>query len=161
MNILQYQIGKLSLLALLLLCVSQYMWGQQKTELTQNGYVKTKGKMNSEGKIIAGSRITGATIIIKGGNSTVSGNNGMFSMSVPKEKYYLQNVLKNGYVLADPEQLSKQYSCSANDMIIVMETPDDQLEEQLDASTRIRTTLTVQLQRKENEIREYRKVAGF
>lgn len=153
MNTYRHQNVKRLILALLSLCVVFYAWGQDRTELTQNGYVKTKGRMDGEGRIIAGSRITGATIILKGGNSTVSGENGTFSMSIPNKKYYLQNVLKNGFVLADPEVLSKQYNYSPNDMIIVMETPDDQLEEQMDAASRIRATLTAQLQKREREIK--------
>lgn len=120
---------------------------------TQKGYVKTKGRLNSKGQVVRGVRLSGASVIIKGGNSTTSGKNGAFTISVPSKKYYLQNVLKNGYVLSDPDILSKQYDYSSNDMIIVMDKPDDQLDDQLDAASRIRSTLTAQLQKKEQEIK--------
>lgn len=123
----------------------------------QNGYVKTKGRLSSNGSVISGTRISGATVILKGGNSTVSGTNGSFSVKIPSKKYYLQNVLKNDYVLTDPEVLSKQYDYSTNDLVIVMEKSDEQLEEQLDAASRIRSTLTAQLQRKEREIKRLKK----
>ena len=118
-------------------------------QTAQKGYVKTKGRLNSKGQVVHGVRLSGASVIIKGGNSTTSGKNGAFTISVPSKKYYLQNVLKNGYVLSDPDILSKQYDYSSNDMIIVMDKPDDQLEDQLDAASRIRSTLTAQLQKKE------------
>ena len=123
----------------------------------QNGYVKTKGRLSSNGSVISGTRISGASVILKGGNSTVSGTNGSFSVKIPSKKYYLQNVLKNDYVLTDPEVLSKQYDYSTNDLVIVMEKSDEQLEEQLDAASRIRSTLTAQLQRKEREIKRLKK----
>lgn len=135
-------------LFLSVLFVNLSIYGQN-----QNGYVKTKGRLSSNGSVISGSRISGASVILKGGNSTVSGTNGTFSVKVPSKKYYLQNVLKNDYVLTDPEVLSKQYDYSTNDLVIVMEKSDDQLEEQLDAASRIRSTLTAQLQKKEREIK--------
>ena len=136
------------LISVSLITLPIYIYGQN-----QNGYVKTKGRLSSNGSVISGSRISGASVILKGGNSTVSGTNGTFSVKVPSKKYYLQNVLKNDYVLTDPEVLSKQYDYSTNDLVIVMEKSDDQLEEQLDAASRIRSTLTAQLQKKEREIK--------
>lgn len=156
MNNVSFQIVKYFVFTFLFFCAASNVSAQQNTRLVQSGYVKTKGRLDSEGKLIPGSRIPGATIIVKGSNSTVSGEDGVFSMSVPNKTYFLQNVLKNGYVLTDPEVLSKQYNHSKNDMILVMETPDDQFEEQMDAASRIRATLTAQLQKKEREIKALR-----
>lgn len=121
---------------------------------TQKGYVKTKGRLGSNGVVMAGKRISGATVLIKGRSAVLSQSNGTFSFPVPAQNFYLQNVQKQGYVLTDPEILSKPYTYSSNDMILVMETPEEQLEEQLDAASRIRTTLTSQLQKKESEIKK-------
>ena len=121
---------------------------------TQHGYVKTKGRLASNGAVVAGKRLPGATVLVKGRTAVLSQSNGTFSFPVPTQNFYLQNVQKKGYVLTDPEILSKPYAYSSNDMILVMETPEEQLEEQLDAASRIRTTLTSQLQKKESEIKK-------
>lgn len=115
--------------------------------------MKTKGRLSNNGVVVHGTRLPGASVIIKGGNPVKSGANGTFAISIPSKKYYLQNVLKKGYVLSDPDILSKEYDYSTNDVIIVMDTPDDQLEEQLDAASRIRETLTAQLHNRELEIK--------
>lgn len=88
---------------------------------TQQGYVKTKGRLANDGSVVAGTRIPNATIQVKDRTPVVSQADGTFSFPIPADKFYLQNVQKQGYVLTDPEMLSKQYSYSANDLIIVME----------------------------------------
>ena len=119
---------------------------------TQQGYVKTKGRLGSNGVVIAGSRLSGATIIVKGGNAVLSGNNGTFSLSIPTNSYYLQNVQKLGYVLTDPDVLSKQYAWSKNPLVLVLETPSQQTDDRIAAEKKIRRTLRQQLQEKEDEI---------
>ena len=119
---------------------------------TQHGYVKTKGRLANNGAVIAGTRLSGATVSVKGGNAVLSGNNGTFSLSVPNNNYFLQSVQKDGYVLTDPEVLSKQYSYSKNPLVLVLETPDQQTDDKLAAERKIRRTLQRQLQDKEEEI---------
>ena len=119
---------------------------------TQQGYVKAKGRLNSNGSIIPGKRLSGATIVLKGGSSVVSGANGAFSMKVPSNKYYLQNVKKNGYLLVDPEVLSKTYAYSTNPLVISMETPTQKADEKLATERKIRRTLQRTLQQREDEI---------
>ena len=118
----------------------------------QKGYVKTKGRMGKNG-VIAGSPIPGASVILRGGNSTVSGNNGTFSLTVPSKKFSLQNVLKKNYVLTDPDILSKQYDYSTNLLTIVLETTSQQLEDKLAAHDKICETLRSRLKKKEEEIK--------
>ena len=119
---------------------------------TQQGYVKTKGRLGNNGTTIAGTRLSGATITVKGGNAVVSSRNGTFSLSIPNNSYYLQSVQKQGYVLTDPDVLSKQYAYSKNPLVLVLETPDQQMDDRLAAERKIRRTLTRQLQEKEDEI---------
>ena len=119
---------------------------------TQQGYVKTKGRLNSNGTVTPGVRLSGATVVLKGGSSVISGANGAFSMKVPSNKYYLQNVKKNGYLLVDPEVLSKTYAYSTNPLVISMETPDEQSADKLSNERKIRRTLQRTLQQKEDEI---------
>lgn len=120
---------------------------------TQNGVVKTKGRLANNGSVIHGVPLSGATVTVKGRNAVVSGNNGKFSLSIPGNNYYLQSVQKQGYVLTDPDVLSKQYVQSKNQLTLVMETPDDQLEDRLDVMNQIRNTLQNQLNKSRAEIK--------
>ncbi|WP_294743465.1 hypothetical protein [uncultured Prevotella sp.] len=88
---------------------------------TQQGYVKTKGRLGSNGAVIHGTPLSGATVTVKGSNAVLSANNGKFSLVIPSNSYYLQSVQKQGYVLTDPDVLSKQYMQSKNPLTIVME----------------------------------------
>lgn len=130
---------------------------------TQQGYVKTKGRLGNNGKVIAGSRLSGATISVRGGNAVLSGKSGVFALAISGNSYYLQNVQKQGYVLADPDVLSKQYAFSNNPLVLVLETPDQQLDDKLAVERKIRRTLQRQLQEKETEIealKEQQKLTG-
>ena len=49
--------------------------------------------------------------------------------------------------------LSKKQQYSSNDLILVMNKPDEQLEDQLETESRIRTALNDQLQKKEQELK--------
>ena len=118
----------------------------------QQGYVKTKGRLGANGSVIAGTRLSGATITVKGGNAVLSGNNGAFSLATPTSSYYLQNVQKQGYVLTDLDVLSKQYACSKNPLVLVLETPGQQTDDKLQVERKIRRSLQRQLQQREDEI---------
>ena len=130
-----------------MICVSVVMCAQ-----TQQGYVKTKGRLGSNGAVVKGSRLSGAVITVKGGNAVVSGTNGSFSLALLSNNYFLQSVQKQGYVLTDPDILSKQYAYSKNPLVLVLESPDQQADDRLEAVKKIRRTLQRQLQEKEDEI---------
>ena len=130
-----------------MICVSVVMCAQ-----TQSGYVKTKGRLGSNGAVVKGSRLSGAVITVKGGNAVVSSRNGTFSLSIPNNSYFLQSVQKQGYMLTDPDVLSKQYSYSKNPLVLVLEPPSQQTDDRLAAERKIRRTLQRQLQEKEDEI---------
>jgi hypothetical protein len=107
--------------------------------------VKTKGRLGNNGSVIAGTRLPGATVSVKGGNSVVSGSNGTFSLAIPSSYYSLQNVQKQGYVLTDPDMLSNQYAYSKNPLVLVLETLEQQTDDRLSAERKIRRTLQRQL----------------
>ena len=90
---------------------------------SQQGYVKTKGRL-VYGKVVSGTRLSGVTVIVRGRNAVVSSSNGSFSLPIPSNNFYLQSVLKQGYVLTDPDVLNRQYVQSKNPLMLVMETPD-------------------------------------
>jgi len=122
----------------------------------QNGYVKTKGRLNRNGIVVHGSMISGATIQVKGRTPVLSQSDGSFSFPIPSKSYYLESIQKRGYVLMDPEVLSRQYDYSTNPLVLVLETPNQLVDDRLAAERKVRRNLQKQLQQKENEIEELR-----
>lgn len=118
----------------------------------QQGYVKTKGRLGSNGTVIHGTPLSGATVIAKGRNAVVSGNNGKFSLSIPSHNYNLQDVQKQGYVLTDPDVLSRQYSYSKNPLVLVLEDKVQLEIEKRSIERKIRNKLYAELQKREIEI---------
>ena len=119
---------------------------------TQQGYVKTKGRMVN-GKLVPGQGLKGATVSIKGRTSVlVKADDGAFSFPVPEAQFRVDSVRKKGYQLVDMDALSKTYKHSVNPIYLVMETPEQQLQDQLAAERKIRRTLTNQLHQREDEI---------
>ncbi len=120
---------------------------------TQKGYVKTKGRMNSAGKVIPGKRLAGAVISVKGKNAVTSNSSGDFTLKLSGNNYILSNVRKQGYELTDIDALSKQYTYSAqNPHIIVMETSADKIDEQLMIEEKTRANLNKRIKKQQTEI---------
>ena len=119
---------------------------------TQRGYVKTRGRLQSNGTTIPGTRLSGATVTLKGNNSVTSGANGGFSFAVSNKSFCIINVRKNGYQIYDRDLLGKIHSYSSNYLPIVMDTPDNVLADKLASERKIRRTLQRQLTEKEDEI---------
>lgn len=119
---------------------------------TQNGYVKTRGRLSPEGKVIPGSHLAGTLVKIKDRNSVISKNDGTFSLRIPESRYVIEKVEKSGFVIADPEVLSKEYHRSDDPLVLVMDAPKQQLEDKLLAERKIRKTLQKKLQEREDLI---------
>lgn len=138
------------LFAVMMLCV---MLSAQ----TQQGYVKTKGRMVN-GQIVHGQGLKGTTVCIKGKTAVlVKTEDGAFSFPVPEAQFRVDSVRKKGYQLVDMDALSKIYKHSPNPIFLVMETPEQQLQDQLDAERKIRRTLIDQLHQREDDIEALKK----
>ena len=79
---------------------------------TQQGYVKTLGRPNQQGRALGG-----VSIRVKGGhNAVLSGQDGRFEMPMPGKKagesYALQQVQKSGYELKDKGVVGRSYAYS-------------------------------------------------
>ena len=119
---------------------------------TQRGFVKTKGRMVN-GQLVPGQGLPGATVNIQGGSSVgVRNADGSFSFVVPARTFMVQSVQKKGYELVDPEVTTRPYQQSGNALYLVMETPEQQMEDQLEAEEKISRTLREQLTRARREI---------
>ena len=119
---------------------------------TQKGYVTTRGRLTASGTTIPGTRLTGATITFKGSSPVISGSNGVFTFAVPSKSFCITNVQKNGYQLYDADLLGRTHKYSANDLLVVMDTPDNVLADKLASEKKIRRTLQKQLMEKEDEL---------
>ena len=128
------------------------MFGIMLSAQTQQGYVKTKGRM-VDGKLVPGQGLKGATVSIKGRTTVlVNADNGAFSFPVAETQFRLDSVNKKGYQLVDMDACPKTYKYSSNPLYIVMETPEQQLQDKLNAERKIRRNLQKQLLAKEDEI---------
>ena len=108
---------------------------------TQQGYVKTKGRMVN-GQLVPGQGLKGATVSIKGRTAVlVNSEDGSFSFHVPEAQFHLDSVSKKGYQLVDMDICPKTYKLSPNPLYIVMETPEQQLQDKLNAERKIRRNL--------------------
>ena len=124
------------------------------TAQVQQGYVKTRGRLGSDGAVIPGEGIENVTVKVKNEGTVISDNSGCFEIALRNEKYYLENVTKKGYQLVDADILSKQYTRSVDTFKIVLTTPEQQLEDELASERKLRRTLTRQLHQREDEIEE-------
>jgi tetratricopeptide (TPR) repeat protein len=79
---------------------------------TQQGFVKTLGRPNQQGRALSG-----VSVRVKGGhNAVLSGQDGTFAMPMPDKKlgdaYALQQVQKQGYELKDKGTVGRSYAYS-------------------------------------------------
>jgi len=130
-----------------LLLTSQLCFGQ-----SQQGYVKTKGRLATNGTVVHGTRLSGTMITVRGHNSVLSGSNGSFTLAISGNNYCLQNVQKQGYVLTDPDILTRQYSYSKNPLVLVLESQDQQMDDKLQIERKIRRNLQRRILQREEEI---------
>lgn len=121
---------------------------------TQEGYVKTKGRMVN-GRHVPGQGLPGTTVNIQGGNSVgVKNANGSFSFVVPSKSFFVQSVQKKGYELVDADVTSKPYHLSENPLVLLMETPEQQMEDLLEAEEKISRILREKLNKARQEIKQ-------
>ena len=119
---------------------------------TQKGYVKTRGRLGANGALVPGTRLAGAFVKFRGRQGVRSNARGDFSLSVDKN-FYLERAEKQGYELVDRDALTRRYDYSAGTpLVVVMERPEVQQQERLDAERKIRRTLRQQLARREAEL---------
>jgi tetratricopeptide (TPR) repeat protein len=136
--------------AFLLLAV--ILTGVTASAQTQQGYVKTKGRMVN-GQLVPGQGLKGATVSVKGRTVVlVNADDGAFSFPVTEQQFRMDSVNKKGYQLVDMDACPRTYNYSNNPIYIVMETPDQQLQDKLTAERKIRRNLQKQLQEREDEI---------
>lgn len=77
---------------------------------TQQGFVKTKGRMDAKGNLIPSQGLKGATVSVQGRTTVlVNADDGKFSFPVTTEQFRLDSVRKKGYQLVDMEACPRTY----------------------------------------------------
>lgn len=124
---------------------------------TQQGIVKTRGRLSSTGLLIPGFRLQGVTICIKNGGAFVTGNNGNFSFAIPSNYFSITDVKKKNYQLCDRDVINRKYTYSSSPLILVMDTPSNTMSDRLNAERNIRKHIEQVLHEKEKLIEDLRK----
>lgn len=129
------------------------MYCMSVTGQLQKGVVKTRGRMVN-GHLQPGLGLNGATIKL-GDRNVLSkeeqGMKGIFSFPVIENHYVVKDVFKKGYNLVDLETC-RSYTCSKEPLYVIMETPEQQMEDLLEAQEQISKTLREQLKKSRQEI---------
>ena len=135
-------------LLIVIACLSLASFAQM-----QRGYVKTKGVLLPNGSVKPGQKMSDVVISIKGaGQDLLSKKDGSFSFYAPNETFFLAGITKKGYVLADPDATKTEYNRTKAPWVVVIEDLQERQKAINEARQQIRTTMTLRLQEKENEI---------
>ena len=119
----------------------------------QQGYTKTRGKLDAKGQLIPGQRLSGVIVETDRGK-VPSKENGDFEFYVVGGQFILKGVTLDGYILNDIEQLRRTYKYSATPLALVLVKPEEYNAEKINAQKKIIRTLRKTLQEREDEIEE-------
>lgn len=122
---------------------------------TQNGYVKTRGRLDAYGNLIPGQGLKGATVQIKGMTSLlVKGDDGSFSFPLIEKQYIIESVQKKGYQLVDASVCHKTYEYSSTPIDILMEIPEKQKEDYIADFNRINASQQAMIDNLRKEVEQ-------
>ena len=111
---------------------------------TQKGFVRTIGRSNDGKKVTGVKRVEGVAIKTEDGKGTMSDKKGNFELRPEKITFVLSQVRLDGYIAIKPEGLPKTYTCSKNELEIVVMNLNEQAEVQRIAESKIRHQLSKQ-----------------
>lgn len=122
---------------------------------TQQGYVKTRGRLDSNGQLIPGQGLKGAVVYIKGRNSvSVEADNGAFSFPVLDKHFCVDSVRKRGYQLVDMEFCYKTREYSSTPVDILMEIPGQSIEDYIESFDRINVSQQAMINQLRAEVKQ-------
>lgn len=122
---------------------------------TQKGIVKTRGRMIN-GTLVAGTRLQGVTVEIKGGPTVVTNKKGEFSV-FSGNSFQIANVRKRGYELCDKSIIGRNFYYSDAPIVILLEDSNVLQQERITTEKKIRKAVLSSLQKREEEIERLRK----
>lgn len=91
---------------------------------------------------------------VKGRTAVKTAADGTFSFPVPGNSFFIQSVKKQGYILVDPEAITRQYTYSSNPITLALVIPTEQADDKLAKERQIRNTLEKKLHAREDEIED-------
>ncbi|MBO7295298.1 MAG: hypothetical protein J6U65_07785, partial [Bacteroidaceae bacterium] len=140
-------------ITILFIALLAFHYAHSQTRV-QQGCVKTRGRMVN-GVHVPGKGLPGAIVSIKGGNAVgVKNTNGSFSFTTKGNSFVVESVSKKNYVLVDADAAPKTYNYSSNVVNFVMETPEQNFEDQRNAQKKFRTALEQKCRTLEEEIEQ-------
>ena len=123
---------------------------------TQQGYVKTRGKLAADGKsVIPGVRLSNALVTIENRSPVKSGTDGAFSFTLPTgtNRYRLLSAELKGYTLADPDAVRQMHTYSKDLPFIVVLEDMKQREADLEAARKsVRNVMKREIRKKQDEL---------
>ena len=123
---------------------------------TQQGYVKTRGKLAADGKtVVQGERLSNVIVTIENLSPVKSGTNGTFSFALPAgtNRYRLQGAELKGYTLADPDAIRQTHTYSKDLPLIVVLEDMKQREADLEAARKsVRNVMKREIRKKQDEL---------
>ena len=146
-----------------LLCIIMFaVMATTAVAQTQQGYVKTRGKLAADGKtVVAGERLSNAIVTIENLSPVKSGANGAFSFALPAgtNHYRLQGAELKGYTLADPDAIRQTHTYSKDLPLIVVLEDMKQREADLEAARKsVRNVMKREIRKKQDELDSLRDV---
>ena len=143
-------------------CIAMWLLAGVAGAQTQQGYVKTKGRMVN-GRVVPGKGLSGAVVLLKGRTAVlVNQADGHFSFPIVGQTFVIEGVTKQGYQLVDVDISRTPFQYAESPIYLVMETPEQQLEDQLEAKERITMALRKQYQSalaENKRLREERRIS--
>ena len=103
----------------------------------QHGFVKTKGRLDSQGNLISGKPLDGVMVRVQHRTDAISDRKGNFSFPMPDQTFSIEKVAKNGYVLTDADILGRHFPYTEHEMVITMEPASTYAEERLENFAKI------------------------
>ena len=123
---------------------------------TQQGYVKTRGKLAADGKtVVQGERLSNVIVTIENLSPVKSDTNGTFSFALPAgtNRYRLQGAELKGYTLADPDAIRQTHTYSKDLPLIVVLEDMKQREADLEAARKsVRNVMKREIRKKQDEL---------
>lgn len=123
---------------------------------TQQGYVKTRGRLSKDGvTVIPGNPLGNVVVTIESLSPVKSGHNGLFSFALPAStiRYRVEKVELKDYVLSDPDALMMQHTYSKDQPLVVVLENKAQREQDLEnARNSVRKVMKENVRKKEDEI---------
>lgn len=121
----------------------------------QHGVVKTRGRLLNDGTVKPGVALSTVIIKIKGGNVCESDANGEFSFHSSQGSFYIENIIKEGYVPVDSDIYSIKFNVdSSTPLYITMDVPEEIIADVIRTERKMKESLVQQIEERKKEFED-------